>query len=138
MIAIIGFADAGYLAFEHIQGRVPPCTILEGCGVVTTSVYSEIFGIPVAVLGAMYYFAIAGLVIAWLDRKQSIILRLVSFASIIGLAASAYFVYLQLFVLKAICIYCMGSAITSTLIFILGMMMLRKKPLIPAPKDVRA
>lgn len=93
---------------------------------VTTSAYAEIFGIPVAVLGTLYYFSVAGLMIAWFDRKNTLLLKLVSLYSIAGLLASAWFVYLQFFVLKAICIYCMGSAITSTLIFIFGMIVLYK------------
>lgn len=126
IIALIGFGDSSYLAFEHITGGTPNCSIVEGCEVVTTSVYSELFGIPVALLGAFYYLTIAALMVAWFDKKKEIVLKLAGWFSWAGLAASAWFVYVQLGILKAICIYCMGSAASSTLIFILGMILLSK------------
>jgi uncharacterized membrane protein len=126
IIAIIGIGDAGYLLFEHLTGGVPNCTILEGCEVVTTSVYSEVFGIPVALFGVTYYISMAALMVLWFDKKNVIALKLAGYFSWAGIVASAWFVYLQLVILKAICIYCMGSAISSTLIFILAQTLLKK------------
>jgi len=123
---LLGLADASYLTIEHLRGGVPNCSIIEGCDVVTTSEYSEIFGIPVALLGALYYLTMSGLMLFWLDKRKNSTLRIASYLSIAGLGASIYFVYIQLFVLQAICLYCMGSALSSTLIFILSMLVLKK------------
>lgn len=123
--ALIGFADAAFLAIEHYRGVVPPCTIISGCEKVTTSVYSEVFGVPLALFGAIYYFTLLILIIAYFDLKKTIILKIAALATTIGLLASLYFAYLQLFVIKAICLYCMISAAASAMLFVLGIIILR-------------
>lgn len=125
-VSILGFLDAAYLSLEHFLGRVPPCSIVEGCEQVTTSVYSIIAGVPVALLGAVFYLTVLVLSIVYLDTKRNGPLTFVACLTIIGFVASLAFVYIQLFVIHAICIYCMFSALTSTTLFILGMMVLRK------------
>lgn len=125
-VSILGFLDAAYLSLEHFLGRVPPCSIVEGCEQVTTSVYSIIAGVPVALLGAVFYLTVLVLSIVYLDTKRNGPLTFAARLTIIGFVASLAFVYIQLFVIHAICIYCMFSALTSTTLFILGMMVLRK------------
>lgn len=124
--ALIGFADATYLAVKHFQNEIPPCTLVAGCDVVTTSTYATIFGIPVALIGSLYYLALLTLAIAFFDTKKEALFRFACTSTWIGLIASMYFVYLQLFVLDAICLYCMGSAVTSTVLFVLGTLFLKR------------
>jgi uncharacterized membrane protein len=123
-IALIGFIDATYLAVKHYAGTDLTCGVSGGCNVVTTSEYSQVFGIPVALFGAGYYVSILLLSIGFLDIKDKRILTILKWLPISGLLASAWFVYLQLYVIHAICLYCMGSATTSTLLFLLGMKLL--------------
>jgi len=120
----VGFADATYLVVKHFSGGPILCGDSGGCDVVTTSVYSTIFGIPVALLGALYYLTVFLLVIGYIDKKKEQLLTLASWFTWAGLVASIYFVILQLFVIGDICRYCMGSAATSTLLFITGMVYL--------------
>lgn len=120
-LAFIGIADAGYLTIEHLRGIAPACTILEGCDVVTSSVYAEFFGIPTAAFGLVYYLTQSVLLLLVIDTKRRLPLLLFCGASIAGLLFSLWFVYLQLFVLHAICIYCMGSAASSTMLFTIGL-----------------
>jgi len=123
--ALIGFIDAAYLTFEHFLGRVPPCSILHGCEKVTTSPYAEVFGIPLALFGAIYYFTLLVLIIAHFDLRKQIILKLAALITPVGFLSSLYFIYLQLFVIKAICLYCMISAAASITLFVLGIIILR-------------
>ena len=118
-MSAIGLLDAGYLTFKHYLGGIPPCTI-RGCEVVLTSAQSEIAGVPVALLGALYYIMILALSLAYIISKKEMVIRHAAYLTPTGLLASAYFVYLQLFVIKAICLYCMASAATSTILFMLG------------------
>lgn len=118
--ALTGFSDASFLAVEHYLGRVPPCSIVSGCEKVTTSDYAVIFGIPLALIGAIYYFTILVLIIAYFDLKKEMILKLAALVTPIGFLASLYFIYLQLFAIKAVCLYCMISAAASTALFVLG------------------
>lgn len=122
-----GFADATYLTTQHYLGLPVACSILEGCEQVTTSPYSLIFGIPVALLGSIFYLTILILSVIYLDSKKIKFLNLITKITPFGFLASLYFVYLQIFVIKAICLWCMGSAITTTLLFIFSLVFLRRR-----------
>jgi len=126
-LSFIGFLDATYLTVQHYLGSVPKCVIATGCETVLTSQYNAIFGIPIALFGAFYYLSLFLLMILALDMGREAIVRFAAFLTPVGFAASLYFVYLQLFVLKAICFYCMVSAFTSTALFILGLLILRRR-----------
>ena len=116
VIALIGFADATYLTVKHYQNEIPPCTI-GGCESVLSSAYATVAGIPVSLTGAIYYFLLSILLFIFLDTKKEIFLRIPLLLSVFGVLASIWFSFLQLFVIKAFCPYCVVSAITSTLIF---------------------
>lgn len=120
-VALIGFADAAFLSAKHYSGGPIPCAILNDCETVTTSRYSEILDIPVSLLGAIYYITIAVLTLAYLDSRNYKLLSAAIRLTVIGLVASAYFLFLQIFVLKALCFYCLISAITSATLFIFGL-----------------
>jgi len=117
-VSALGFLDATYLTIQHYTQFTLPCTITQGCDLVTKSEYSFIMGIPVALLGALYYLAIFLGVYTILETKKYDYLRFVAIATTAGFFFSAWFVYLQFFVIKAICQYCMLSAITSTTMFV--------------------
>lgn len=139
-VSFLGFLDASYLTIKNFMGTPLPCSILRGCEEVTRSQYSTIVGIPVALLGAIYYLTIFVLVILYLNKKKSSLrnadrniddddglLRFIARLTIIGMLASLWFVFLQVFVIKAICLYCIFSAITSFLLFAFGVYVLKFK-----------
>ena len=130
--SFIGFLDAAYLTIQHYLGVVPPCAITGGCATVLTSAYQKIFGIQVALLGAIYYLALFLLTIAYLTSGRKALILLAALATPIGFIASLWFVCLQLFVIKAICFYCMISALTSTTLFVVGIMIIinYRKPML--------
>jgi len=125
VFGLIGFFDATYLTIEHYQGVIPPCSLTGGCETVLTSDYSSILNIPVSVLGMIYYFFVFIFAIAYIDTKKSIFLRMCASIGFFGFLASLFFVFLQLFVIKSICFYCMISAITSTVLFSAGFLVLK-------------
>ncbi|OGI81672.1 hypothetical protein A3I25_00740 [Candidatus Nomurabacteria bacterium RIFCSPLOWO2_02_FULL_42_17] len=125
MLAIVGFVESTYLTAEHFRGEIPPCTIVTGCETVLTSKYSTVAGIPVALFGALYYLFLAILAVLFLDKKQTSILRLIARVTPLGFLASAFFVYLQVFVIKEICVYCMTSAVISTMLFLIGIYIIK-------------
>ncbi len=125
VISLIGFADAAYLTAKHYLGTPLPCVITAGCETVTTSQYATMAGIPVALLGAIYYLAIL-ILSAYALAINSKLIKLAAYLTPIGFLASIYFIALQLFVIKALCIYCLVSAATSTLLFILGIVVIKK------------
>lgn len=117
LLAFVGFVDALYLSVAHYQGIVVTCGS-GGCAEVTTSQYSQIFGVPVAYLGLAHYslmLALAFFVFAL--KKRSLILFPILPLAIIGVVASSWFVFAQLVLLKAVCYFCMVSAVSSLLLF---------------------
>jgi uncharacterized membrane protein len=60
IILILGMLDSGYLTVTHFVPSALKCPLAGGvvdCGLVTTSVYSEVFGIPIAILGLVWFVA---------------------------------------------------------------------------------
>ena len=121
ILASLGLLDSIYLTYKHLNDALVPCStsILIDCGAVLGSVYSEAFGIPLALLGAIHYsLLLLTLSLVFITRKRIwkiIVLLQVS----IGLLISLYLIYIQLIIIGSICLYCMGSAIISITLFIL-------------------
>jgi len=126
IVALVGFVDSVYLTKVHYQGGQITCSLTHKCNSVLTSQYATFAGVPVSLGGVLYYiFMILGGVL-YLDRKENRVMNFFAHFSSVGLLASAYFFYLQAFVLKAFCQYCLLSAMTSTILFILGMSIIFK------------
>ena len=109
-VSFLGFVDASYLTIEHFLNRIPPCTV-GGCEAVLTSEFAVIFGVPLALIGVLYYLLVFFLV---LKNKNIKILVTLGFLASLGLLA------LQAFVIHAFCLYCLGSLATSTILFVLS------------------
>ena len=124
LLSFLGLMDASYLAAKHYSGTIPPCAIVKGCEAVTTSQYAVInlpiidIGISVALLGAIYYLVVLIISIVIIDTKNDWLKKFLAKFSILGLLASIWFISLQLFVIKALCLYCLVSAFSSTAIFV--------------------
>ena len=132
IISFLGFLDATFLTAEHYFGTLLNCPFFSGCERVTTSPYAVIGGIPVALIGVIYYLLIFILSVAYFDTKQKRALIFAIYLTPLGLIASLWFLYLQIFVIKALCFYCLISTTTSILLFVLGLL-LRRRVAIPTP-----
>ncbi len=126
LLSILGIADAGYLTYEHYQQVIPPCTvnrffpIASDCGKVLRSSYSVMFGVPLAVFGVFQYSLLLIAIIALIIFRKKVFAYWIIFQSMIGAIFSLYFMYIQLVILKSICIYCTLSALISFIIFFLS------------------
>lgn len=119
VLSFLGFLDATYLTIIHFQNQIPPCTT-DGCETVLTSSYAEIAGIPIALLGALYYVAIFFSILTGRDSLAFFIVSL-------GFIASCILFSLQLFVIHAFCTYCLVSAGITTLLFITSILIWRQR-----------
>jgi uncharacterized membrane protein len=121
VLALLGLADAAYLSDMAFAGASLTCNIagLDGCNVVAQSVYSKVFGLPLALYGVMFYsIFILSFVVSLLRPHH----RLFLFVALIGLAGvlfSTYFLYIQVVLIKALCVYCIGSAFIAYMLGIL-------------------
>jgi uncharacterized membrane protein len=118
-LSALGFLDSLYLTIQHYNRDPFNCPIFNGCEQVTTSIYSEIFGIPLALLGSLFYGTIFILTLISFLNENKKLFYYVGFLSIAGLLCTMYLVFLMLFVINALCFYCLVSATTSTLLFII-------------------
>lgn len=119
LFAFLGFADAAYLTADHYFALPLPCSLTDGCDAVLSSQYSMIGPLPVALLGAAYYLTVLFLSVYLYtsDPPKVSTARLIWLLTGTGILASAYFVYLQIAVIEALCMYCLASALTSGLLF---------------------
>ena len=124
MLAILGFADSSFLTIEHFKNTIPPCTTA-GCETVLSSSYSVVAGVPVALFGALYYLLIAIGLFAHIEGKHEPSLRIVLLCTVIGFSMSLWFLFVQAFILNAYCMYCLGSAAISTILFISSVYLLK-------------
>ncbi|MBI5123761.1 quinone-dependent dihydroorotate dehydrogenase [Candidatus Roizmanbacteria bacterium] len=126
VFTVFGIIDAGYLTYEHYQQVIPPCTvnrffpIASNCGKVLNSSYSVMFGVPLAVIGVFQYSFLLIAIIALIVFRKKVFVYWIIFQSMIGAIFSLYFMYIQLVILKSICIYCTLSALISFTIFFLS------------------
>lgn len=107
-LAVIGLAIMVYLTYIHYAETRSFCDISEtvSCDVVTTSIYSEIFGLPVSLLGLFYFGFVLYLV--WFNKKPEVF-RLIFLVTLFVLMPSLYLSATELFVIKALCILCETS-----------------------------
>ncbi len=120
-LAILGILIAGYLSYVELTDSEVLCKGVGGCDVVQSSRYAEIAGIPVALIGLLGYSAILGLLLIERVASNS---RLAEFSpilvfglSLIGILYSAYLTYIEFFVIRAVCPYCVASAVVMAGIF---------------------
>lgn len=125
ILSILGILDSGYLTYEHYQKVIPPCTVnhlfpfLSDCGKVLQSQYALILNTPVALIGLIYYSILFFVILFGIIFHKKFLRIWILLQSTGGMLASLYFMYLQIFVIGSICIYCTTSAIISFIFFIL-------------------
>ena len=137
ILALVGLFVALYLWLHALGcGGAIKCGASGGCETVQTSQWAVFLGFPVAFYGVVGYLAV--LIVALLalrpaalaERKWNVVLTGLATA---GLLFTAYLTYLELFVIHAICRWCVGSAIVITLIWIVALTALRRPLAAPSP-----
>lgn len=134
VLTLLGIADAAYLYMSYLTHRGLACSILEGCNVVAASPYSLLFGIiPLSLLGLIFYGAMFALALALWFRPVRAVSAALLLSSIGGFLSSLYFMYVQLVLIRAICIYCVTSAAIASALLLLVLVMWRrqKEPITP-------
>jgi uncharacterized membrane protein len=111
-LAVLGIGVATYITIAEGGGGSPKCLAGgHGCETVAQSHYAHLAGINVAAIGIFGYVILLGCAIAPGDAGRFGGL----FTALIGFGFSAYLTYLELFVIDAICQWCVASAVVMTL-----------------------
>jgi uncharacterized membrane protein len=122
ILSLLGLAVSIYLTIEHYTGNTQlacPESATINCAKVTTSPESVVFGIPVAVLGLPFFVAMLGanLPAAWRsDAGWLRAGRLLALA--VGMVFVLYLVYVELFRVSAICLWCTSVHILTFLLLL--------------------
>lgn len=111
IISCIGILDTLYLIYHKVRGTDVACPFFppEWCKKVQYSKQSKTFGVPNSILGFFMYVIIAGLIFAF--NAGLVPLWPLQIIITFGFLFSSYFLYVQAFVLKAFCTWCVLSAI---------------------------
>jgi uncharacterized membrane protein len=124
VLALLGLADSTYLTITHFELSIlsASCPVKSGfnCVKVTTSPQSEVFGIPVAILGLAFYVAMTAVNLPPLWKTTDVRVAWLRLAmSVTGVGFVLYLLYAELFLIKALCEFCTGVHIVTFLLFVL-------------------
>jgi len=118
-IAIAGLAISIYLTIEHYTSALTlacPESATINCQKVTTSKWSHIAGVPVAVLGLVFFAAMVVLFSPPAWRRAHLDQVRVAAASV-GVLSALYLVWIELFKVDAICLWCTAVHICTLALF---------------------
>ncbi|MDJ0555559.1 MAG: vitamin K epoxide reductase family protein [Microcoleaceae cyanobacterium MO_207.B10] len=129
-IATVGAIITAYLAIKKLTGGIVACPVA-GCDKVLESPYAVVFGLPLALFGFIAYAGMGTMAVApWLinpDSQKELRSKLENWSWLLMFVGgvsmtlfSSYLMYLMVFEIKSLCIYCIGSAICSLALFILA------------------
>ncbi len=133
-LALIGLLVASYMTIYKWTNNNAMCLGSGDCGAVNASKYSEVRGIPVALIGVLGYAAILGTLVF---EKRAFFLEdfitenatlLVFGLSLTGFLFTLWLIYAEIFLIKALCPFCLASQAVMTIIFILSIIRLVRQP----------
>ena len=130
VLDVIGLLIASYLSVVELQGGVPICGgPLAGCEDVARSSYSRIGGVPVAVYGVGLSLVLLTLAITWWRTNLYVLLLAHYGLSLAGVLFEIYFLYIQIFVIGAVCVWCTSYGLSLILRFVIALVVwLRGNP----------
>lgn len=122
LASIGGLGIAGYLTYEHYTGSSSLVCSDKGivnCLEVTTSTYSKVAGVPVAVLGLIFFVVmlVLQLPVMWNRPGSAIRTARITWA-VIGLGTVVYLLYAELFKIDAICLWCTAVHVLTLVVFV--------------------
>jgi uncharacterized membrane protein len=124
----IGLLVAGYLSIVELTGNIPVCGPIKGCAEVALSEYSRIGPVPVAVFGVLLSIVLLALALAWWKTDIYGLLLAHYGLSLVGVIFDGYFLYLQVFVIRAVCIWCVTYEVSLLLRFLIAFFVWYRQP----------
>ena len=127
---VVGLLVSIYMTIFKITSNESMCIGSKDCSVVNASRYSEVNGVPVAMIGVVGYASLLALL--WFGTRPGFFQQngsMIFFGvSLIGFLFTAFLVYVEIALLKAYCPFCITSQVSMTIIFILAVIRLIKQP----------
>ena len=136
LLVVVGLIVAGYLAYIETTQSLAVCGPVGDCNTVQASNYATILGIPIAILGLVNYLAVG---LLWFlqsrvreEQRQLVWLGLMGL-TFVGVVFSIYLTALELFVIRAVCAWCLTSAVVTALLLIGVSRLVESRQVTPAP-----
>lgn len=131
VLATLGLLVAIYMTVFKLTDNQNMCLGNGGCSVVNNSVYAEVYGIPVAVVGALGYAAILAVLTLserWPFLKKNAIL--INFGlCLAGFLFTVYLIYVEVALIHALCPFCLASQAIMTMLFAVAVVRLVREPI---------
>jgi uncharacterized membrane protein len=128
VLDLIGLGIASYLSIVELGGGVPVCGPLHGCETVAQSEYSRIAGVPVAVFGVFLSLILLTLAVAWWRTNLYGLLLAHYGLSLAGVIFEIYFLYIQIAVIRAVCVWCTSYGLSLILRFVVALVVWLRQP----------
>lgn len=128
VLDVVGLVIASYLSVVELAGYAPVCGPIKGCEEVALSEYSRIGGIPVAVFGVGLSLILLTFAVAWWKTDLYGLLLAHYGLSLAGVIFEVYFLYVQVFVIHAVCIWCTSYGLSLILRFVVAFMVWLRQP----------
>lgn len=129
-LSVIGLLVSIYMTIYKVTSNEAMCVGSSGCSEVNASRYSEVNGIPVAVLGVVGYAAILALL--FLEERSGFFREngtMMFFGiSLVGFLFTLYLIYVEVALIKAYCPFCLTSQAVMSVIFIISVIRLIRQP----------
>ena len=130
-LTIIGLAVSIYMTIYKLTDNQSMCIGNGGCSKVNSSVYAEVYGIPVAVLGIVGYAALMAML--FIENRNSFLqtngTMIVFGMALIGFLFTLYLIYVEAALIHALCPFCLTSQVAMTLFFVLSVIRLARQPI---------
>ncbi len=120
VMSVLGIFVAGYLTWSHFSGQPVYCGGSSSCELVNSSRFAFIGSIPVSLIGLAGYVIILALSLVPHKEDRQWPMLLIFGGALVGVMLQWYLFYIEVFVLRAICYWCVTSQTLITLIFLLS------------------
>ena len=129
-LTVLGLLVSIYMTVYKVTNNESMCIGSGGCSIVNASGYSEVNGIPVAMVGVGGYLGILALL--FLENRPGFFQEngsmLLFGITLVGFLFTVWLVYVEIALIKAYCPFCITSQVAMTLIFILTVIRVIKQP----------
>jgi uncharacterized membrane protein len=130
ILVVIGILVSSYMTIYKLTNNNSMCLGSGDCSTVNASKYSEIYGIPVGLVGVAGYTSI--LVMLLLENRNDFLRRNATLfifgLSLTGFMFTLYLIYIEFAILKAVCPFCLTSQVVMTIIFVMSVIRLIRQP----------
>jgi uncharacterized membrane protein len=119
MLSLVGVCVSAYLLQSYMRHSELLC-LNQGCEIVRNSVYSSIYGVPVPLYGLIGMAVILIITILQTVQFKKERIYVLAIVSTLGFISVGWLTYAELFLIHALCMWCVIEAVLMTVIFVIS------------------